>query len=266
MMKRKFIVLVAVALMSGAVQAATLEMTPTAPVPGDLDIASFVGSTSDVDNVGTGEDPPYGNDATTYVAMDRGAQGQLFFTGADEAGYALTGVWVQHVLYTPEEGMLTWYRMDPGGLLQIRVTDPTAAETDAFVLASEIYEVTGEEENALPAGEHVNNETGTGTWFHVTLDTPVALAPNMLYGFDLASLSGAAGTFFFETAGIRDGAEGGDPYPLGMAYVSGAGGVTDNTMTPAPGDHVFVVELIPEPTTMALLGLGSLVFLRKRRA
>jgi len=145
---------------------------------------------------------------------------------------------------------MTWYRMQAGAQLQIRVTDPAASGTDGFVLASEVYEVTGTEPNALPSAT-TNNATGTGLWFHVTLDVPVALAPNTLYGFDLTSLSGLSGVLFFESAGMRDDAVvGGNPYADGAAYVSGAAGVADDLMTAAPGDHVFVVELaeaVPAP-------------------
>jgi len=230
---------------AGGVQAAVLQITPTAPVPGAMDIANLVGSVDDADNVGTGLNPPYENDATTYVAHDRGGQGQTFLTGDNKAGYVITGVWVRHVSYTGSADQ-TWYRMQAGSQLQIRVTNPAASGTDGFVLASEIYQVTGTEENALPSAT-TNNKTGTGLWFHVTLGTPVALAANTLYGFDLTSISGLAGVLFFETMGIRDGATGGNPYADGAAYVTGSAGKADNTLTPAPGDHVFVVELAKPP-------------------
>jgi len=91
----------------------------------------------------------------------------------------------------------------------------------------------------------------------VTLDAPVALAPNAQYGFDLTSLSGLSGVLFFESAGIRDDAVvGGNPYADGAAYVSGAAGVADDLMTAAPGDHVFVVELAeaaPAPTAVMVV-------------
>jgi hypothetical protein len=240
-MFRKMLSLVAVLVFVASAQAAMLEITPTAPEPGAFDIANLVGCTTDANNVGTPDDPPYANDATTYVAMDRGGQGQTFATGSNELGYLVTGVWMKHVTYTGSTDQ-TWYRMQPGGVLQIRITNPAAAGTDGFVLSSETYTITGAEENALPS-DTTNDQTGTGLWFHVTLDTPVLLAANTEYGFDLASLTGQAGILFFETDGIRDDAQGGNPYEAGTAYVSGAAGATDNNMTVAPGDHVFVVEL-----------------------
>jgi hypothetical protein len=234
------------------IQAAMLEITPDAPVPGDLDIANFVGALTDADNVGTEDDSinaPYWNDWCTYVAHDRGGQGQTFVTGNSDV--VMTGFWLKHVTYSGADPDQTWYQMQAGAELEIRVTDPAVAGTDAFVLSSETYVITGEEENALPAGA-TNDQTGTGLWFHITLDEPVALAANTEYGFDLTSLSGKAGVMFFETDGINDRAEGGNPYEAGTAYTSGVNpddhgddlnGANDNNMVVAPGDHVFVVEL-----------------------
>jgi len=262
-MIRKLFCLISFAVILCAVSsanAAVLEITPDAPVPGDLDIANFVGALTDADNVGTEDDsnnPPYWNDWCTYVAHDRGGQGQTFVTGDSDA--VMTGVWVKHVTYSGADPDQTWYRMQAGAELEIRVTDPASAGTDAFVLSSEIYVVTGAEENALPA-DTTNDQTGTSLWIHITLDTPVALAANTEYGFDLTSLSGKAGIIFFETDGINDRVEGGNPYEAGTAYTSGVNpddhgddlnGANDNNMVVAPGDHVFVVELEAAPATGA---------------
>jgi hypothetical protein len=206
-----------------------------APTPGPDDISNFVGAPNDAENVGGGDD------ATTYVAHDRGGQGQTFLTGDNEAGYLITGVWVQQAGYTDNTG-LTWYRMQAGSQIQIRVTDPAASGTDDFALSTEVYTITGTEENALPSVTS-NSPNGLGLWFHVPVAQPVTLAANTEYGFDLTSISGLAGVTFFELLGIDDSAPGGNPYPDGTAYVSGASGHTDNVMTPSTGDHVFVVEL-----------------------
>lgn len=206
-----------------------------APTPGADDISNFVGAPNDAENVGGGDD------ATTYVAHDRGGQGQTFLTGDNEAGYLITGVWVQQAGYIDNTG-LTWYRMQAGSQIQIRVTDPNASGTDDFALSTEVYTITGTEENALPP-DTSNSPNGLGLWFHVPLAEPVALAPATEYGFDLTSISGLAGVTFFELLGIDDSAPDGNPYPDGTAYVSGASGQTDNVMIPSTGDHVFVVEL-----------------------
>jgi hypothetical protein len=157
----------------------------------------------------------------------------------------MTGFWVRHVGYEGNPGnQSTWYRMQVGSRLAIRVTDPAASGTDAFVLADQTYTITGEEPNVLPA-EVTNTNDGTGTWIHITLDVPVAFSADTLYGFDLFSISGDA-VLFFETAGIDDSAPGGNPYPDGAAYTCGRledGSAATNVLNPEPGDRVFLVEL-----------------------
>ena len=218
-------------------QAAVLTIVPAAPEATAPDVANFMGCTVDANNVGTSSPTdPYVNDATTYVADDRGAQGQTFLTGSDPNGYVVSGVWVKHVTYTGSTDQ-TWYQMSAGAVLQVRITNPAKTGTDAFVLSTETYTVTGAEPNALPSGI-TNDQVGTGKWFHVQLAKAVKLAPNTVYGFDLSTLAGQAGRFFFETDGTS-----GDPYAAGSAYVSGADGKGDNNMAAAPGDRVFVVEL-----------------------
>ena len=54
---------------------------------------------------------------------------------------------------------------------------------------------------------------------------------------------------YFESLGIKDSAVGGNPYPAGSAYISGAGGAGDYTLINAPGDRVFIIHLtgtVPE--------------------
>ena len=105
----------------------------------------------------------------------------------------------------------------------IRITDPAASGTPGFVMGSETYTVTGSEPNKLPSsGPSSNSLTGTGTWVHFVLATPIAVAPNRTYGFDVCT---AAGNGFFETYGIKDTAPNGNPYTAGTAYMSGASGV-----------------------------------------
>ena len=220
-------------------EVAPVTFSTTAPTPGQFDISNFVGPTLDSENVG-------GNpDESTYVAFDRAAQGQTFLTGDNAAGYVMSGFWVRHVAYVGNPAnQSTWYMMPVGSQLGIRVTDPAASGTDAFVLASQIYTITGDEPNVLPA-ELTNTNDGTGTWIHITLDEPVSLAANKLYGFDLLGIrtTGYGADLFFETAGIDDSAPGGNPYPDGTAYTSGLDGSADNVLNPQPGDRVFLVEL-----------------------
>lgn len=263
MMKRirsAYCVLAVVALLSGLAQGAVVSFSPTAPTPGPVDISNFVGAALDADNIGNG------SDSSTYVAFDRQGQGQTFLTGGNAGGYSITGFWVQHCGYTANTGA-TYYWMPVGSQLGIRVTNPAASGTPGFVLSSEVYAITGSEPDVLPTAAIANSPNGTGTWVHVALGTPVPLAANTLYGFDLTGIrtTGSGADLFFELLGIKDTAVGGNPYANGAAYRTGSNGLANDILTTRTGDRVFVVELVPEPTTIALLGLGSLAALRRRR-
>lgn len=239
----KFIILIFAVCAVGA-QGATIDFSAAAPTPGANDISNLSGAAQDRDNVGgDGSVDGTGNDGTTYVAPDQPTQGQTFTTGAGLM--SIGGIWIRHPGYSGNnpgglEADNTWYAMGTNTQITIRVTDPAAAGTAGFVLASETAPITGTEPGVLPATS-TNTPDGTGTWIHIELDTPIPVAVNTLYGFDLG---GSAGTFF-ETLGIRDAAAGGNPYALGSAYTSGTGGAGDNTLAAQSGDRVFIVEMVP---------------------
>jgi hypothetical protein len=90
----------------------------------------------------------------------------------------------------------------------------------------------------------------------MSLGTPVALAANTQYGFDLTSYGP-----YFELAGMDA-----NQYDGGSAYSTAAKGDL-NTGTVYAGDRTFVVGLtaVPEPSTLALAGLGGLALLFRRR-
>ncbi|MBN2183184.1 MAG: discoidin domain-containing protein [Sedimentisphaerales bacterium] len=213
---------------------ATVDFVTTAPTPGTDDISNFVGPTKDSENISGGDD-------NRLVSMSRPAQGQTFLTGDNAAGYSMTGLWIQHVLYP--QGETTIYMTPPGSQLGIRVTDPSASGSDEFVINSAIYIITGEESNIFPST--YTTSQGTGEWIHVTFSVPVVLSANTEYGFDLLGIltSGYPADLFFEIAGIGDSAPGGNPYTDGTAYVSGSSGRANNVLNTISGDRVFVVEL-----------------------
>jgi hypothetical protein len=255
-MKTKVMIILLAAVMglSPSAQALVITFQTTAPTPGPLDVFNFVGATRDANNVGTTPYDSWLNDEWTYIALDRAAVGQTFVTGASNPVYLLTGFWIQHVGYTENtisgtSNNGTWYSMPVNSVFGIRITDPDASGTVAFVLGSETYTVTGNEENVLPPTT-TNTENGTGTWIHFVLDTPIPVAANKTYGFDVVSMSGNP-NMFFEVEGIKDTAPNGNPYHDGTAYRSGANGVASNTMTVAPGDRVFLVELVGAPPATA---------------
>ncbi|MCE5187467.1 MAG: hypothetical protein LLF76_15205 [Planctomycetaceae bacterium] len=244
-MRTSHLYILAILLAAAAAQAATVTFSTTAPVPGKYDVSNLTGATQDRNNIGgNGTNDGPANDATTYVAFDRGAQGQTFCMKPGQGGgFKLTGAWVRHVGYAGTNGVDTWYRMAAPSTIRIRITKPSAAGTPDFALANETYTITGTEPGVLPAAT-TNNRTGSGTWIHFALANPITLPAShnvSAYGFDVSS-----GTdHFFETHGIRDAAPGGNPYTTGTAYVCGSGGVPGNTMSTAAGDRVFVIELTP---------------------
>jgi hypothetical protein len=254
-MKKKKIIFLLVAVtmfLSMSASAAVVTFHTTAPTPGTHDVFNLVGATRDANNVGTTPYDTWLNDEWTYVALDRAAQGQTFVTGDSEPVYVCTGFWIQHVGYTENtdsgtNNNGTWYNVPPNAKFGIRIIEPSASGTDAFVLTSETYTVTGTEENIISGGSSAN---GSGTWIHFELATPIALAPGTTYGFDVVSMSGNP-NMYFEMLGIKDDAPNGNPYSEGTAYRSGGNGVANNILTVAPGDRVFVVELTGAPPAAA---------------
>ncbi len=238
--------------LSATVQSAVVTFHNETPTPGPDDVYNFVGATRDANNVGTYDYDTWLNDEWTYVALDRAAQGQTFVTGDSEAVYLCTGFWIQHVGYTENtdsgtNNNGTWYSMPANAKFGIRITNPSASDTDAFVLVGETYTITGTEENIISGG---NSANGTGTWIHFELAEPIALAPGTIYGFDVVSMPGNP-NMYFETLGIKDDAPNGNPYSEGTAYRSGGNGVGNNILTVAPGDRVFLVELTGAPPAAA---------------
>ena len=214
------------------VQAATLTTATSGPTPGTNDIFNFAGAARDGANVGDGSTyaDGSGNDAFTYVAGDRADQGQTFATGSNTNGYLIKSVWLRHVGYTNNTA-LTWWQMNSGVSMTVRVTDPTLAGTSGFALDTETYTTTGGE--GWSGG--FNSTNGTGSWLQFTLSSPITLSPNKTYGFDVASSSTSA---FFEWLGTSN-----NVYPGGGAYQGSTAGSADNTMNTLVGDRVFLIEM-----------------------
>src|SRR5581483_11344454 len=236
--------------------AATLSYQTTAPTPGTTDVSNVTGAARDRDNVGgNGSSDGSTNDASTFVAGDRPQQGQTFTTGANAGGYQVKAVWLRHVGYTSNTGTTSW-RTANGVGLTVRVTNPAAAGTSSFALATETVTTTGTESGTsnplAPVTTGTSSTNGTGVWVRFALSLPVTVQPNTQYGFDVTSSST---TFYFETLGIRDAASGGNPYAGGTAYNGGTNGTPDNAMNTLAGDRVFMVELtaVTPPTATPTL-------------
>lgn len=215
-----------------SVSATTLTISSTAPIPGPDDISNVSGAAHDGANVGNGTIFADGaaNDAFTYIAGDRPAQGQTFTTGNNTNGYTLTSIWLKHAGYTSNTD-LTWWQMNAGAIITVRVTDPALAGTAGCALATETYATTGSE--GWSGAQ--NSPNGDGNWVQLTLTTPVALALNKTYGFDVTSSTTAA---FFEWLGTSN-----NVYTGGNAYNGNTIGAPDNSMNSLAGDRVFLVSL-----------------------
>lgn len=254
------------ALAVASAQAASLTLTPTAPTPGAYDVYNFTGAGADGGNVNDGATYPNGwlNDPFTYVAGDQTTKGQTFTTGGLPGGYTLSSIWVQHAGYTsnsdPGLGTYngTWWHMAAGGTLTLRVTDPSQVGNAGFALATETYTTTGLE--GWGTGYN-NSDNGDGMWLDFTLATPITLAANTAYGFDLTG--SANNSVFFEWLGTSS-----DVLNGGSAYRGSTVATPDNTLNALAGDRVFLVGLtpVPEPSIFALIGLGGLASLLRRRS
>lgn len=244
-MKRVLCVLMCVCLASMA-QAGIITSQLDAPTVGAEDIAQLSApATSDSENIlGTGQTFTGNNDGATYVAGDRLTQGQTFEMTA--AG-TVQGIWVKHVLYTDGMDNGTWSGLNDGTSLTVRIS--SVSETTLTVLSSEVATVSA----GSGIGGGGNIWGGTGKWLYIDLDTPVALVAG-LHAFDLTSYGP-----WFELAGLEAG-----PYADGSAYTTASKEALDMGTVYADGDRTFVVDVIPEPATLILLGLGGLMLRRKR--
>jgi len=105
------------------------------------------------------------------------------------------------------------------------------------------------------------------TW---KLDSPVALTAGTEYGVDVGMNSGTTGWQqgipYLKYSNV-------DEYAGGTRYHTGhfptqpeiLSGVGNETMVNTSGDRVFHLDIVPEPATICLLGLGGLSLLRRRK-
>jgi hypothetical protein len=231
---------------AGGARAATTSFSVDPPVLGSVIISNLTGA---VPPGGSPNNPSDSNvNDPKYVAYDQPAQGQTFTTGTNANGYKLTAVTLRHVTYPT-------FVLVPPLNYTIRITRPLSTNS-LSVIASETSEVV--DDYAFLNCDTCNFDTigggsakgnGSGRYITFLLDTPVALAPNTIYGFDVGA--GHAPSHYWETDG-RDSTPGGgggtplDPYLGGNAYSSGLfNGVGDTTMTNRAGDRVFVVAMVP---------------------
>ena len=244
---------------STSAHAATLSYSLSAPSVGVNDQSNLTGATSDANNVPNGST----NGGSTYLAHDQGSIGQTFTTGSNVGGYTLTALSLQA---TPTGYGSGFSDTSQASTLTVRLGTISGGTT---------FSVSSTETVAVTGGE-ANRPSFNGSFLTVTLSTPLTLAANTTYFFDMAV---TAGTYYFQTNGtsVVGSYTGGDAYhtlALGGAHPASNDSGGSLTLIQDSGDHVFVASMtanaIPEPSTYGIaaggLALVGAMVARRRRA
>jgi hypothetical protein len=200
---------------------AQVSFSAKAPAVGTDDISNLTGADTPIKNVSDGD-----NDAT-YIADDRPVQGQTFTTGTNAAGYLLRAVTLREVKHET-------YSLVPDLTYTLRITKRSGGSL--LVIATESAEAAAAAPGNIPSISNGDEmASGSGEYITFTLDKPVLLKANSVYGFDLG---GGNTRHYWQTDGTSSNA-----YAGGEAYSSGTAGVGSGTRTVKAGDHVFVAAL-----------------------
>ncbi|MFT5881756.1 MAG: hypothetical protein ACI9FG_000243 [Crocinitomicaceae bacterium] len=104
----------------------------------------------------------------------------------------------------------------------------------------------------------VTDNVAANDYVTFTFTSPVALVANTIYAFDLGRPASGYATF-------RNSDD--NSYTGGTSYSSGSNAAGGGAISTHGTDRVFHLDIvaIPEPTTNALLGLGGLALILRRR-
>src|SRR5262249_40509578 len=202
--------------MAASASAATVSFAMDQPTPGPDDITNLQGASEEAKNVNEGD-----HDAI-YIADDRPTQGQTFTTGTNAAGYVLRAITLREVAFDT-------YALVPDLTYTIRITQPAGGKLSA--LSTETAKVAADAPGNFPTVAEGNDKgNGSGHFITFTLEKPVTLKPNTIYGFDV---SGGTERHYWQWDGTDT-----DAYRGGVAYSLQKGKIVERT-----GDHVFAVAL-----------------------
>jgi autotransporter-associated beta strand protein len=194
-------------------------------LPGAVDEATQAMTPDGTDNTTSAA-----NDVMTYVAADKTSKGQSFTTGSNPAGYVLTSITFQHILWPSFLGNGTWMSLPLDASLDFRFGTIGSTTLSPLLTTTATY---GGTTLTMSGG------SGTGTFFTIDMSSAglATLSPNTTYFFELASSGG-----YFELNNTR----GASSYAGGTAFSGdGANAVLDedSTVTLLDGDFAFVAKL-----------------------
>ena len=215
---------------SFSAHAASITVTAAAPTVDEADIAQLSFGASHTGDSGD-------------LWSDRGAQGQSFTTGGNALGYSLDAFFFRS----------------------------NQAQASVQVITFRVVTVTGDDFTLVTtASANRNSAVAVGDWVTASFDSPVTLAANTVYAIDFQDTSGSGVYVGWRLSGSAESILDG-----GVAYTSG---LNDSEPATTPLDdanltlrtfdrtfHVNLVAAVPEPSSAALLGLGGIALIIRRR-
>ena len=204
---------------------------------------------NEADNVQGGADP------ATYIAFDQGAQGNTFTTGSNALGYDIFSVTVK------QDTSASGFSLDSGwdafnGRFELffgQISGGIFSHDYSFSssLGGGIGYIGGDQ--AASPG-FAGNTGPVGSYLTLTLDAPIHLDPNTIYGYSVYTVADQFGGPYFSSDGTNT-----DAFAGGNAFTEASGVATEY----AGEDRVFAISVettpVPEPQTY-ILTIGGLLF------